>query len=101
MFTPAQFKVPAVAIETWASLQNGCLSESEIREKIARICAGGRTLYTPAQVRECQDYAVKVYKAYRKRVRDAGFAALGDTRPKLEPVNCNIAPEGVDAMRSG
>jgi hypothetical protein len=60
------FKVPAIAIETWVSLQNMCLTESEIRAKIARICAGCQTVYTAAQVQQCQDYAVQVYKASRQ-----------------------------------
>jgi hypothetical protein len=70
MFNVAHFKVPAVAIETWASLQGMCLTESEIRARIARICAGGQRVYTPAQVRQCQDYAVKVYKAHQMAVRN-------------------------------
>lgn len=75
MFRIARFKVPTLAIETWASLQDVCLTESEIREKIARICACGKTVYTPADVRQCQDYAVKVHKATQMIDRDYRFAS--------------------------
>jgi hypothetical protein len=73
MVKTTRFKVPTLAIETWASLQSACLTESEIRDKIARICAGGKTVYTPAQVQQCQDYAVKVYRANQTTVHDQRF----------------------------
>ncbi len=57
-----RFRVPTYSINYIVGTLYVTTPDDEVRADIARAIAKSKTPFTPAQVRKCQDYAVKVHK---------------------------------------